>query len=153
MWWRCRRLAMRMRSVHSRRALAIHRSQIAFARGAWIGVLIIRMPAAVKTASNASVYLASRSLIRNFRPPVRSPRSMSVSGLLDRPCGGRVGGDAGQMDPAIVVLDNEQHIKPAEKDGVDVEEGRPLRSSWPGRTGTPSSWRPRGAARDRCRLP
>jgi hypothetical protein len=33
-----------------------------------------------------------------------------------------VGGDAGQADPAIVVLDDEQHIKPAEKDGVDVEE-------------------------------
>jgi len=32
-----------MRSVHSRRALAIHRSQIAFARGAWTGVLMIWM--------------------------------------------------------------------------------------------------------------
>jgi hypothetical protein len=61
--------------VHSRRALAIHRSQIAFVRGAWTGVVMIRMPTAVKTASNASVYLASRSLIRNFRPPVRSPKS------------------------------------------------------------------------------
>ena len=50
---------MRMRSVHSRRALAIHRSQIAFARGAWTGVVMIRMPVAVKTASNAPVYLAS----------------------------------------------------------------------------------------------
>jgi hypothetical protein len=29
MWWRCRRPAMSMRSVHSRLALAIHRSQIA----------------------------------------------------------------------------------------------------------------------------
>jgi hypothetical protein len=28
-----------MRSVHSRRALATHCSQIAFARGAWTGVL------------------------------------------------------------------------------------------------------------------
>ncbi len=37
---------------------------------------MIRMPAAVKTASNAPEYLASRSLIRNFRPSVRSPRSM-----------------------------------------------------------------------------
>lgn len=44
--------------MHSRRALAIHRSQIAFARGAWTGVVMIRMPAAAKTASNASVYLA-----------------------------------------------------------------------------------------------
>ena len=32
-----------------------------------------------------------------------------VPGLLDRPCGGRAGGDAGQVNAAIVVLDNEQH--------------------------------------------
>lgn len=62
--------------MHSRRALAIHLSQIAFARGAWTGVVMIRMSAAVKTPSNASVYLASRSLIRNFKPSVRSPASM-----------------------------------------------------------------------------
>ncbi len=59
--------------MHSRRALAIHRSQIAFARGARTGVVMIRVPVAVKTASNASVYLASRSLIRNFRLLVCSP--------------------------------------------------------------------------------
>jgi hypothetical protein len=35
-------------------------------------------PAAVKTASSASVYLASLSLIRNFRLSVRSPKSISV---------------------------------------------------------------------------
>src|SRR6266851_3802500 len=109
---------MRMRSVHSRQALATQRSQIAFARGAWTGVVMIRMPVALKTAS---VYLASRSLIRNSKPSVRSPKSMSVF-LLYRPCGGGVGGDAGQVDAAMVVLDEEQHIKPTEKDRVDVEE-------------------------------
>jgi hypothetical protein len=41
-------------------------------------VVMIRVPVAVKTASNALVYLASRSLIRNFRLPVCSPGSMSV---------------------------------------------------------------------------
>jgi hypothetical protein len=41
-----------------------------------------------------------------------------VSGLLYRPGGGRAGGDAGQADAAIVVLDDEQHIGPAEKDGA-----------------------------------
>ena len=45
-----------------------------------------------------------------------------VPGLLDRPCGGGVGGDVGQVHAAMVVLDDEQHVKPAEKDGVDVEE-------------------------------
>jgi hypothetical protein len=46
--------------------------------GARTGVVMIRMPAAVKTASSASVYLASRSLIRNLRPPARSPKSMKM---------------------------------------------------------------------------
>jgi len=45
-----------------------------------------------------------------------------VPGLLDRPGGGRVGGDAGQVDAATVVLDDEQHVEPAQEDGVDVEE-------------------------------
>ena len=34
------------------------------------GVVMIRVSAAVKTASNAAVYLASRPLIRNFRPSI-----------------------------------------------------------------------------------
>ena len=44
------------------------RSAIAFARGARIGVLMIRTPIAVNTASNAAVNLASRSRITNFSP-------------------------------------------------------------------------------------
>ncbi|MGE5290867.1 MAG: DUF6431 domain-containing protein [Micromonosporaceae bacterium] len=40
---------------------------IAFARGAWAGVLIIRVPMAVNTASTAAVHLVSRSRIRNLR--------------------------------------------------------------------------------------
>ena len=50
------------------RALAIQRSAIAFARGAWTGVLMIRRPIAVNTASNALVNLVSRSRIKNFKP-------------------------------------------------------------------------------------
>src|ERR1019366_9957749 len=72
-----------------------------------------------------------------------------VPGVLDRPGGGRVGGDAGQMHAPSVVLDEEEDVEPAEKDGADVEEGRPRRSSWPGGTGTASSWRPRVAVRGR----
>src|ERR1017187_6753544 len=45
-----------------------------------------------------------------------------IPGLLHRPSGGRVGGDAGQVHAAVMVLDDEQHIEPAEEDGVDVEE-------------------------------
>jgi hypothetical protein len=51
-----------------------------------------------------------------------------VPDLLYRPCGGRAGGDAGQADAAIVVLDDEQHIEPTEKDGAGAEEGLPPRS-------------------------
>jgi len=91
--------------VHSRRALAIHRSQIAFARGARTGVVMTRVPVAVKTASNASVYLASRSLIRNFKPSVRSPRSISVF----RAC-------------CTVQAAVGWAVTPAQEDGVDVEE-------------------------------
>jgi hypothetical protein len=54
-----------IRSGHSRRAPEIQRSAIAFARGARTGVPIIRIPAAVSTASNA-VNLASRSLIKDL---------------------------------------------------------------------------------------
>jgi hypothetical protein len=55
--------------VHSRRRVPIQRSQIAFARGAWIGVLTIWMPSEVKTASKLAVYLASRSRMRSERMP------------------------------------------------------------------------------------
>jgi hypothetical protein len=43
----------------SRRRVPIQRSQIAFARGAWIGVFTIWMPSEVKTVSKLAVYLAS----------------------------------------------------------------------------------------------
>ena len=45
-----------------------------------------------------------------------------VPGLLECPGGGGMGSDAGQVDPATVMLDDEQHVKPADKDSVDVEE-------------------------------
>ena len=45
-----------------------------------------------------------------------------VPGLLYRPCGGGVVSDASQVNAAIVMFDDEQHIEPAEKDGVDVED-------------------------------
>ena len=62
---------------YSRRALAIQRSAIAFARGARIGVFMIRIPAAASTVSNAVVNLASRSRSRYLNPSVRPPRFIS----------------------------------------------------------------------------
>jgi hypothetical protein len=41
-----------------------------------------------------------------------------VPGLLGCLGGGGVGSDAGEVDPATVMLDDEQHLKPAEKDGA-----------------------------------
>jgi hypothetical protein len=109
--------------VHSRRALAIHRSQIAFARGAWTGVVMIRGPAAVKTASNASVLLGIAVRDQELQAAgLFAGVHERVPGLLDRPGGGRVGGDAGQVDAAAVVLDDGQHVEPAQEDGAGVEE-------------------------------
>jgi hypothetical protein len=55
----------------------MHRSAMAFAFGAWTGVLMIRIPIEVKTASKAGVNLVSRSRIKNFTASARSPKSMS----------------------------------------------------------------------------
>ena len=33
-----------------------------------------------------------------------------------------MGGDAGEVDPATVMVDDEQHVKQADKDGVNMEE-------------------------------
>jgi hypothetical protein len=53
------------------------RSQIAFARGALGGLGRIRMPSAVKTASNAVVNRQSRSRSRNLIMVVWSARVIS----------------------------------------------------------------------------
>jgi hypothetical protein len=45
-----------------------------------------------------------------------------VACLLGDPGAVRVGGDAGQVHPAGVQLDEEQHIQPPKPDGVDGEE-------------------------------
>ena len=75
-----------------RPAVPMKRSAMAFARGARIGVRMMRILAPVKTASNAAVNLLSRSRIKNRNRLAWSPSSMSrlraccsiqpVSGLL-----------------------------------------------------------------------
>jgi hypothetical protein len=61
---------MSIRSVHSRRRAEIHRSAIAFIRGACGAVSAMSTPIEANTASNAAVNLASRSRIRwvKWRP-------------------------------------------------------------------------------------
>lgn len=51
------------------------RSMIAFIRGACGAVSRTRIPSARKTSSNIAVNFASRSRIKNVKPPVRSPNS------------------------------------------------------------------------------
>ena len=74
---RCSSRSVLPAARHSWRALAIQRSAIAFARGAWTGVWMIRTPVALNTASNAAVNFVSRSRIRNFRPSAWPSRSIS----------------------------------------------------------------------------
>lgn len=73
---KCRSPVISIRPRHSRRALDTQRSSAAFARSARTGVLMIRMPIAVNTASKA-VNLASRSRSRNLKSATRSSRFIS----------------------------------------------------------------------------
>lgn len=82
--------------MHSRRRVPIQRSQIAFARGAWIGVWTIVMSSDSKTASKLAVYLASRSRIRIRKEFWRSIEQ--VTGLLGHPRLGGVLGGAEKVD-------------------------------------------------------
>ena len=69
-----------------------------------------------------------------------------VAGLLSNPGPGGVSGDPGEVDAAAAVLDHDEHVQPAEQDGVDVGEvGRKDRVSLrcqelpPGRAGPQGS--------------
>ena len=68
---------MRVRSSSSVRQVRIHRSMIAFIRGTRIPVVIVVMLLSARMASNAAVYLLSRSRIRYFRVVLESCRSMA----------------------------------------------------------------------------
>ena len=81
------------------------------------------MSAAVKTASNAAVNLASRSRIRNRKRLAGVVEvHEQVAGLLGQPGAGGMRGDAEDVYAAGGVLDDEERIQPAQGDGVEVEE-------------------------------
>jgi hypothetical protein len=73
--------------VSSRRRVAIQRSQIAFARGVWIGVLTIVMSSDSRTASKLAVYLVSRSRIGNRKESWRSMSRVGACWVTDGPVG------------------------------------------------------------------
>src|SRR5215212_12255103 len=92
---------IRMWSRHSRRRVPMKRSAIAFARGARIGVRMIRMSVPVKAASNAAVNLLSRSQIKKLEPVgAVGELHAQVAGLLSDPDAGGVGGDSGEVPVA-----------------------------------------------------
>jgi len=100
-----------------------NRSQTAFARGALMGVLMILIPSAAKTAPKDGVNLVSRSRMRNVTGVVRSVRSKQRlrACWVTQPQTG-LAGNPGHADEAGAVLDEEQYVEPSEQDGVDREE-------------------------------
>jgi hypothetical protein len=111
------------RSRTSRRKVPIILSQMAFALGACGGLARILTPAAVNAASKDSVNWPARSLIRNLTDAVRWPRSirkLRAACVVHAPSG--YGGDAGQVDLAGVMLDDDQRVDAPQENGIDVHE-------------------------------
>ena len=114
-----------IRSRHSRQALAIQRSAIAFARGARTGVLMIRTcdrgEHGVERRGELSVPVPDQEL-KALGPIVKVHQQ--VPGLLDHPLLRGMCGDSGQVHAAGAVLDEEQHVQAPQEYGIDVEEAR-----------------------------
>jgi hypothetical protein len=108
----------------------------AFALGACGGLAIILMPSALNTASKASVNWPARSLIRNLTGVAPWPVHHDVAGCLCRPCAVRVRGDAGQVNAAGAVLDDDEGVNAPQWHGVHVKGSRRRGSRRPGRSGT-----------------
>jgi hypothetical protein len=111
------------RSSSSRRRVPIHRSAIAFARGARTGVRRMRMPSLVNTASKTSVNLASRSRIKNWKSRhALAEVHQQIPCLLSNPGSARVRGDSQKVHTAGGVLHEEQDRQPLAQQRIDAEE-------------------------------
>ena len=134
-------------SRHARRSVLINRSAIAFARGARIGVWMIRMSAPVNTASKAAVNLLSRVTDQEPEPVgVLVKLHQQVAGLLCDPGPGGVCGDSGEVHAAATVLDHEQDVEAVQEHGVDMREvDREDRVGLRGQELSPGRTRRRGA--------
>jgi hypothetical protein len=99
------------------------RSVIAFARGARIGVRMIRISAPnedrVERGGEFAVPVADQE-----PEPVRAIAEVhqQVAGLLRDPGAGGVGGDPGDVHAATVVLDYDEDVEAAQEHGIDVGE-------------------------------
>ena len=81
------------------------------------------MPSALNTASKEPVNWPARSLIRNLTEAARWPRSIrKLRACLCRPRAVGVGGDAGQVNAAGAVLDDDQGVEAPQQHGVHVDE-------------------------------
>ena len=99
------------------------RSAIAFARGARIGVRMIRMSAPMKTASNGGEFAVPVADQEPELIGVFAEVHEQVAGLLGDPGPGGVCGDPGQVHAATLVLDHDEDVEAAQEHGVDVGEG------------------------------
>jgi hypothetical protein len=115
-----RELRINSQSRHSERTVRTKRSTIAFAFGARTGLFTTRMPSLRKTSSKAQLYLLSRSRIRNRTLP--GEVKAEVARLLGDPITARILRAAGKPDAPARERDEEQHVVPAQKRGLDGEE-------------------------------
>jgi hypothetical protein len=112
-WWR---LMISIRSSSSRRAVAIHRSAVAFAGGACIGVRRMRMASLLNAASKTLVNLLSRGpdQHRELRRAVAEVHH-EVACVLGHPGTAGVGGGSEEVDASGRVVDDEQCVQPLEQ--------------------------------------
>jgi hypothetical protein len=98
-------------------------SQMALARGARSGLLMILVPSAANTASkepvNLGVAIADEEL---DSVGLVGAVNREVAGLLGHPVSSRPGGHAGDPYEAGLVVDEHEDREPAEEHRVDMEE-------------------------------
>ena len=109
--------------MHSLRSVPTNRSANAFARGDRTGVLMTLMPSVRNTSLKLKVNFVSQSPDEELGCSGALAKIRGeVASLLDDPLPRRVGGDASQVDPSSVDLDEEQHVEASEQHRVDGEE-------------------------------
>jgi hypothetical protein len=95
----------------------------AFAFGALSGARMTLIPSLQKTASKARLNFASRSWIRNRGRWSRFVDvDQQVARLLHHPGAVGVVGAGHVFDPAAADADEDEHVEPAQQDGVNGEE-------------------------------
>jgi hypothetical protein len=73
----------------------------------------------VEVACELAVAVADQETQRRW---ALAERPGELAGLLGDPDAARIGGAAGEVDTPSVELDEEEHVQPLQRDGVDGEE-------------------------------